>query len=145
MVIGIIPDGNRRWAKEHGLTAHEGHEAGLDRLDRIIEELIDEVDHLYIYLLAWHNLERDVIELMNLMRVEAPVIQKWNHEPNITFQFGHPPRKIGPPIDIVIRSMPGNSELSGFFPEESKNAKVIVLNKYWPDVTVEDIHEAIKG
>ncbi len=27
--IGIIPDGNRRWAKEHGLGKHEGYEYGL--------------------------------------------------------------------------------------------------------------------
>ena len=27
--IGIIPDGNRRWAKAHGLPKHEGYRHGL--------------------------------------------------------------------------------------------------------------------
>ena len=28
--IGIIPDGNRRWAKNNGLTKEKGYEKGLD-------------------------------------------------------------------------------------------------------------------
>ncbi len=34
--VAIIPDGNRRWAKEHGRESWEGHEAGA----RVTEELI---------------------------------------------------------------------------------------------------------
>ena len=29
--IGIIMDGNRRWAKEKGLPVFEGHEKGLEK------------------------------------------------------------------------------------------------------------------
>lgn len=36
--IAIIPDGNRRWAKEHGLEAWEGHEAGAKRIEEIVRE-----------------------------------------------------------------------------------------------------------
>lgn len=39
--IGIIPDGNRRWAKEHGLRKEEGYEHGLEpglRLFRMAKE-----------------------------------------------------------------------------------------------------------
>lgn len=35
--IGIIMDGNRRWAKERGLPAGEGHAAGAENLSKIIE------------------------------------------------------------------------------------------------------------
>lgn len=141
--LGIIPDGNRRWAKQYGLSADVGHTVGLAKLHYIIEELLPQVGHLYVYLLAWHNWERDKAELTHLTSVEAPIIRKFMNYPKITFQHGHPPRQIGKPIDFIVRSMPGSSELSGFFPEESKDAKVVVLNKYWPDVTTKDILDAI--
>lgn len=35
--IALIPDGNRRWAKNHQLEAWEGHEAGAKNLERIIQ------------------------------------------------------------------------------------------------------------
>lgn len=35
--IAIIPDGNRRWAKEKGLEPWEGHEAGAKNLERLIQ------------------------------------------------------------------------------------------------------------
>ena len=28
--VGIIPDGNRRWAQNHGMTKEKGYENGLD-------------------------------------------------------------------------------------------------------------------
>jgi undecaprenyl diphosphate synthase len=40
--IGVIPDGNRRWAVEHGLNKEEGYAAGLEpglRLFRLCREL----------------------------------------------------------------------------------------------------------
>jgi len=35
--IGIIMDGNRRWAKRHGLGALEGHFAALKNLHSLLE------------------------------------------------------------------------------------------------------------
>jgi undecaprenyl diphosphate synthase len=34
--IGIIPDGNRRWAKENGFPALEGHRRGAENFDRLM-------------------------------------------------------------------------------------------------------------
>ena len=36
--IAIIPDGNRRWAKDRGLAPWEGHEAGAKRIEEIVRE-----------------------------------------------------------------------------------------------------------
>lgn len=36
--IVIIPDGNRRWAKERGLEAWEGHEAGAQMTEKLVRE-----------------------------------------------------------------------------------------------------------
>jgi len=35
--VGFIMDGNRRWAKERGLTAGEGHAAGAENMSKIVE------------------------------------------------------------------------------------------------------------
>lgn len=36
--VAIIPDGNRRWAKEKGLKPWEGHEAGAKNLEKVLRE-----------------------------------------------------------------------------------------------------------
>ncbi|MBA7664151.1 Isoprenyl transferase [subsurface metagenome] len=38
--VAIIPDGNRRWAKLHGLPALEGHRHGAEAMHRVVEHLI---------------------------------------------------------------------------------------------------------
>ena len=51
--IGVIPDGNRRWAKSHGLNREEGYAYGLKpglRLLRAARESgVKEFDILWIY------------------------------------------------------------------------------------------------
>jgi len=38
--VAIVPDGNRRWAKEHGLPALEGHQRGAEVMHNVIDYLI---------------------------------------------------------------------------------------------------------
>ena len=35
--VGIIMDGNGRWAREHGLPRLEGHRAGTENIRRVLE------------------------------------------------------------------------------------------------------------
>lgn len=35
--LGIIADGNRRWAKERGLPTLEGHKKGLDSISKLVQ------------------------------------------------------------------------------------------------------------
>lgn len=54
--VGVIMDGNRRWAKKRGLGVDEGHEAGAKNLDRVVrraEEL--GIKYLTIYTLSTEN------------------------------------------------------------------------------------------
>jgi len=54
--IGIIMDGNRRWAAKRGLTANQGHEAGAKNLVRIVEHCLDlGVKTLTVYTLSTEN------------------------------------------------------------------------------------------
>lgn len=39
--VAIIPDGNRRWARERGLLPWEGHSEGLRNMVKIVREYSD--------------------------------------------------------------------------------------------------------
>lgn len=54
--IGIIMDGNRRWAKKRGLSTVEGHEAGVKALVKIIDHCLElGVETLTVYALSTEN------------------------------------------------------------------------------------------
>ncbi len=57
--IGFIMDGNRRWAKERGLTASEGHAAGVENLTKIIEACAKRgVETVTIYAFSTENFKK---------------------------------------------------------------------------------------
>ncbi len=73
--IGYIVDGNRRWAKKHGLPPYEGHLAGYHSLkDVILYTLeLDGVEFVSIYIFStenWKRPEKEVGAIMSLaMRI----------------------------------------------------------------------------
>jgi len=57
--IGIIMDGNRRWAVKKGLTPTLGHEAGVKALVEIVEHCLKlKVETLTVYALSTENWKR---------------------------------------------------------------------------------------
>ncbi len=38
--VAIVPDGNRRWAKERGLNPWEGHEAGAQNTEKLLRKAL---------------------------------------------------------------------------------------------------------
>ena len=66
--VGMIPDGNRRWAKERGLKPWEGHQEGAGKTELFIEWCIDreEISELTVYGLSEENFKRPVEELKKL-------------------------------------------------------------------------------
>lgn len=73
--IGIILDGNRRWAKDKGLRTLEGHKAGAERLADAARWVRDRgVPHLVVYVFStenWKRAEEEVSYLMDLIRTTA--------------------------------------------------------------------------
>jgi len=69
--IAIIPDGNRRWAKERGLNPVEGHYYGYEKMKEVIKWIYDlGVDIVTIYALSHENcLYRSKEELNNLFDI----------------------------------------------------------------------------
>lgn len=66
--LGIIMDGNRRWAKEHGLPTLEGHRRGYDKLKEVGEWCLDRgIKTLTIYAFSTENWKRAAKEVSYLM------------------------------------------------------------------------------
>jgi short-chain Z-isoprenyl diphosphate synthase len=75
--VGVILDGNRRWAKASGAQTAHGHRAGGDK---VLEFLgwCDEVgvDHVTLWLLSTDNLSRAEDELSTLLAIIDDVVER---------------------------------------------------------------------
>lgn len=68
--IGYILDGNRRWAKKHGLPAYEGHLAGYNALKDIVEASADAgVEYISFYTWSTENWSRAEEEVRGIMKI----------------------------------------------------------------------------
>lgn len=68
--IGVIIDGNRRWAKERGLAPMRGHEAGFKKFKEFLEWAREAgVRHVIAYVFSTENWNRSPREVAYLMRL----------------------------------------------------------------------------
>ncbi len=75
--VGIIMDGNGRWAKLRGKPRIEGHRAGTENLRRILECSVEfGVKMLTIYAFSTENWKRPPLEVMGLMNILENVIDR---------------------------------------------------------------------
>ena len=73
--IGYIVDGNRRWAKQRGLSASEGHAAGYEVVKTIIVDTIKRgVPYVSAYIFSTENWQRSPIEVNFLMKLIVRVL-----------------------------------------------------------------------
>lgn len=83
--VGMIIDGNRRWAQlQDGVTIAEGHEAGATKMREFLEWCDSAgVEIVTLYLLSTDNLTgRPSTELKNLVRIIADLATDLAHVPN---------------------------------------------------------------
>lgn len=71
--IAIIMDGNRRWARAHGLPDMKGHERGAQVLEKVVDEAEElGIKTITVYALSTENIKerakREVLGLFNLFR-----------------------------------------------------------------------------
>lgn len=75
--IAIIMDGNRRWAKDRGLSIDKGHEAGSQNLQKIVEYCRDiGIKHLTVYALStenWHK--RSPFEVKGIFSLLVKIVK----------------------------------------------------------------------
>lgn len=68
--LGFIVDGNRRWAKEHGLLSSEGHRRGYEVLKKIAYVCKDRgIKYMSAYIFSSENWGRSADEVGYLMKL----------------------------------------------------------------------------
>ncbi len=68
--VAVILDGNRRFARERGQAAHEGHRAGARKIDEFLHWCTElSIPYVTLWLLSTDNLDRDEAELTALLDV----------------------------------------------------------------------------
>jgi undecaprenyl diphosphate synthase len=68
--VGILLDGNRRWAKAHNVSAYEGHRRGMMNVEPITLAARDiGVKHLFLYGFSTENWNRTPEEVDHLLAV----------------------------------------------------------------------------
>lgn len=66
--IGYIVDGNRRWARQHGLPVYEGHLAGYNAIKEVAIETFDQgTEFMSAYIFSTENWKRSADEVKKLM------------------------------------------------------------------------------
>lgn len=102
--VAIIYDGNRRWAKRHGLSEAEGHKAGAKNVvDNVVRFAKDyDIKYLTFWLFSTENWKRDEKEvsfIWNLFRKYFDEFFKEFSKEKI--RFHHIGRKDRLPKDII--------------------------------------------
>lgn len=76
--IVLIPDGNRRWARENGLPVREGHRRGFEVvLDTARAADSWGIKYFTVWAFSTENWDRSKLEVGNLMRLFRDILQ--NH------------------------------------------------------------------
>ena len=76
--LGIIADGNRRWAKAQGLPTIEGHKKGLDTIQELVEAASKtEIEYLTFYVFSTENWGRSADEVGYIMKLAETRILKY--------------------------------------------------------------------
>ena len=89
--IGVVMDGNGRWAQKRGLPRTEGHGAGEEALFDTVEGALDlGVQWLTVYAFSTENWKRPVDEVRYLMRFNEGILTRRRdelHERDVRIRF----------------------------------------------------------
>ena len=210
--VGYIIDGNRRWARAHGLPTYEGHLAGYNTFKDILRATIDHgVNYVSIYAFSTENWKRGEGETGKLMKLALRLFktdiqelvdenirvqvlgtddglsdkviaaargaeQKTAHCTRATlaicFNYGGQQEILDaaramiaksatpdditeenfakhlyapdiPPLDMIVRTS-GEQRLSNFMLWRAAYSELLFLDKFWPDMTTEDVSDIIQ-
>jgi len=111
--VALIPDGNRRWAKEHGAPALEGHRRGAEAMHTTVEHLVArEIKYLTVWGFSTDNWRRSGSEVNNLFQLLAAWIEKdtlWVHRQGVCRNINYR-RDIGEFWQTPSETLKGNGD-----------------------------------
>jgi len=120
--LGIILDGNRRWAKEKGLTPFEGHKKGLEKVKKVIAWSKDrgiKVLTLFVFSTEnWKRSKKEVNFLMKLAQIALTKNLKKFYKQGVKFKIIGQREKLPKSLQKAIEKAE----------KETKNNKVMLLN-----------------
>jgi len=120
--LGIILDGNRRWAKEKGLTPFEGHKKGLEKVKKVIAWSKDrgiKVLTLFVFSTEnWKRSKKEVNFLMKLAQIALTKNLKKFYKQGVKFKIIGQREKLPKSLQKAIEKVE----------KETKNNKVMLLN-----------------
>lgn len=70
MHLGVIADGNRRWAKERGLPSIEGHRQGLKSIEKLVNGAMEAgIQYITFYVFSTENWGRSEKEVSYILKL----------------------------------------------------------------------------
>lgn len=80
--VAVIMDGNRRWARAHGLTALSGHrQVAVKVLEPLVEHAVKRgISYLTFWAFSTENWQRDAGEVMGLMTLFSEMIGRFGQK-----------------------------------------------------------------
>ena len=118
--IAIIMDGNRRWAKDRGLTTKEGHKAGSKNLENIAR-FCNKIGIKYLTVYAfstenWKRSEAEVSALMFILKANLDAMIRRMDTENIRIRVigekENIPNDIVPRIEKLVEKTKNNTGLT---------------------------------
>lgn len=118
--IAIILDGNRRWAKNNGLTTLQGHTEGFDNLERIAKYCNKiGIKYLTVYAFSTENWKRSKDEVAWLMRIFKNNVDRYlarkdteNIKIRIIGEKENVPEELKPRIINIMKKTENNTGLT---------------------------------
>ena len=118
--VAIVMDGNRRWARLHGLSEGEGHSAGVDAIRPIVEHAADlGIEALSIYAFSrenWARGEEEVETLFALLeaaiRRETPDLVRQGVRVRILGRLDELPERTRASIGDALSATEGGSRMT---------------------------------
>lgn len=154
--IAIIMDGNRRWAKNNGLSTKEGHKAGSKNLENIAR-FCNKIGIKYLTVYAfstenWKRSKSEVSALMFILKANLDAMLRKMDTENIKIRVigekENIPEDIKPRIDKLVEKTKNNTGLTlniafnyGGRAELVHATKVIAEKVKNGELSLEDINE----
>ncbi len=112
--VGIIMDGNRRWAKKRGLPTLEGHRRGYKKLKEITLWCKEtDIRNIIVYAFStenWNRSEKEKGYLMNLFRDFIFKEMQWLKKENVRIKFIGQIEKLASDIQKGIKDLERETE-----------------------------------
>ncbi len=117
--VAIIMDGNRRWARAHGLAELEGHAAGVDKIRWLVEHAIRRgIAVLSLYAFSrenWARPDAEVAGLFSLLdqaiRAETPELVRQGVRVRVSGRLAEVPADVRGSITEALAATEGGSRL----------------------------------